>query len=124
MKHSGFTLIELLIVIAIIGVLAAVLVPNLMTARSTANDTAAKAYMREVLTGIETARDLGSNALPPPSKTCAELASKASDPGAVIGCWYKPDTSAFGYTLTVQSASKRYFQFDGEQTVVLSIFTP
>ena len=52
--NKGFTLIELLIVIAIIVILAAVLIPNLLGARARAQITAMVAELRSISTGMET----------------------------------------------------------------------
>lgn len=53
MKRKGFTLIELMIVISIIGVLAAIAIPNFRSAREKSNQRACYANQKTVLGALE-----------------------------------------------------------------------
>jgi len=54
-KTRAFTLVEVMIVAGVIGLLAAIAIPNLISAKMTANEASAKANLRSLGSGAETA---------------------------------------------------------------------
>lgn len=53
LKKQGFTLVEIMIVVAIIGMLAAIAIPNFVKARNTAQANACISNMKQVDGGIQ-----------------------------------------------------------------------
>ena len=52
-KNGGFTLVEIMIVVAIIGLLAAIAIPNFVKARTTAQTNACIANLKQIKGAIE-----------------------------------------------------------------------
>ncbi len=93
-KQKGFSLIELLIVVAIILIIAAIAIPNLLRSRIAANESSAVGSLRSINTGevtysstypaqgfADTLTKLG-----PPGAGAAATSAAAGLLDAVVGC--------------------------------------
>lgn len=120
-KQKGFSLIELLIVVAIILIIAAIAIPNLLRSRISANEASAVGSMRT----INTASITYASTYPAtgyPSTLGALAGSSCSAPTSSAACLIDATlaaattkaTSKSGYYFTLASSSSLGYTLNGD----------
>lgn len=106
--NKGFTLVEIMIVVAIIALLAAIAIPNLLRARHNANEAAAIGALKTISTACESFR-----AAQTPTTYPANLGVLGAPPtgppyidNALAGASVAPGRQGYFYTYALVNANQ------------------
>ncbi len=105
-KQKGFSLIELLIVVAIILIIAAIAIPNLLKARISANESSAVGSIRTLTTAnVQYAAQCPANGFPAALANLGPGAGTCATAGIIDAVLVTGTKSGYNFTYTAGAAN-------------------
>jgi len=123
MKQKAFTLVEIMVVIAIIAILAAISIPNLMRARLGANESAAQSTLKTISVACESYRA----SQPIPAYPAADTDLTTATPPYISATVFAGGQQGYSFSYTqisgnefVACATPLQYSVTGERTFAIN----